>query len=364
MNKITAIKSDITDHWSSLGYQEWASTGLCPKIPPFKSIFNPSATHVQIYNILQRDIPWEKKGYFVIEKVYRHTDIGAVGDYSHLSFFYMFGAVNLIPANLPRREYGELQFEFINKVINFLNLFNFKKNDLIITYSKGGTILGHDISEDILSKEMIKLNGISDNNIIGMKGTSNFLYNPKFEIDIAGYRCDFYLKIKKRFIEIATLDFAEYLSGKPIIEKNNEFVLFGFYAGIERLLSINYGGNIWGIPYLRKLIDKVTSYLEEQYETENSDLLLKLNEKEIKTFVDRLRAICHIMAAGQKIDNTGRGNILKRLIQDIIRFFNVFLGQIYQDLITSLVFDICNAEKINFEVESITGTIIECAKKN
>lgn len=322
------------------GYQPWKPAGLCPEVRLFKNTFNPSATHVQMYKILKGEQSWEHSNYYVVEPVYRHPDVGAVGDKSHLSLFHMLGVVQLIPADLPDEAFVYRRREFIGDVVEFLDMLGLDPQGLVATYFRGGSLLGLELPRDEGLKDLLTERGFLNGNILGMGGTFAFLYMPEKEIDLAGWRSDLYLKCSDNsLLEIATLDFSEHLSHKGLsgLKKNEKFKLLGFYAGVERLVSTQVHGDIWKVKDLNELVERLHVLLKTRHRYSNGPYFAQIIDRDVKVFIDRLRAIFHIGAAGQLPDNSDRGQILKRLIQDVNRFCHSYLGEVDHELASEVL---------------------------
>lgn len=354
------------EFWRNKEYIQWPSAGLCPEVPIFKSTFNPSATHVQFYNILRNEQPWQAGGYFVLEKVYRHVDIGAVGDISHLSLFNMLGVVNLIPLTLSPQEINKKRIEFLNNVLSYLNLYSIPLEKLVATYFHGGSVFENKFDPDTESKRAFNSVGFNDENIIGMEGTFAFLYSPRADIDLAGYRNDLYFKCSdSTVIEIATLDFSEYVSVKSKIEKNPKFIMFGFYCGIERLIATSFGCDIWEIDSFKALIEQTLKILSIKYGYNCGVYELQIMSREIKVFIDRLRSISHIISNNQKPDNSDRGQMLKRLLKDTVRFCQNFIGRLDDEIIVQTLKGIFEMDELDpLLINDIYETIISVDRKN
>jgi len=341
----------IDSYWCQRrGYEPWKPAGLCPDIPMFRNTFNPSATHTQIFNILSGREPLRHSSYYVVETVYRHPDIGAVGDPSHLSLFRMLGVVQFTPPDLTREGFAQRRANFIAEVLDFVATFGLEPSLLVATYFRGGSFSGVDLPADEDLRDLLSSQGLPKDNLVGMGGTFSFLLNPQEEVGIAGWRSDLYLAAPGApLLEIATLDFSEFLSrqGSATIQKNDRFKLLGFYAGVERLLSTRAGGDIWNVAGFSQLLEYCFTYLGEKHGYSNGTYLSQIMGRDAKIFIDRLRAIVHITDAGQLPNNSSRGQMLKRLIQDVIRFFHCYLGTVDTKFMSDVLSRICCLDSLD-----------------
>jgi alanyl-tRNA synthetase len=333
---LSASIQDVRSFWTRRTFEEWEPAGVCPDSPLFKSQFNPSATHVQIYNILTGRLPATPRKNFIIESVFRHFDIGAVGDRTHLSFFKMMGVVQILEPQVGRDKLIATRRQFLHFVLEHLESLGISRENLIATYFKGGSIFGQEIPTDTAGRDQLLEAGLHESNLVPIGGTFGFLYTP-VKHDVAGYRSDLYFQDSAGLLcELATLDFCEYLSIDGRMAANDRFLLLGYYAGLERLVSTRYDADIWKVPSLERALNLSVEMLNTRHSYDLSHSVRCIVEKDLKVLVDRVRAVSNVLACGQSCDKSDRGNVLRRLIQDIVRIMRTYIGQVDREFLLEL----------------------------
>lgn len=332
MEKDFKVLEEIGKQLETFGAEKWQPAGLISEY--FPTQFNPSATHHQIYEILRgkAEAPLFKTKY-VIESVFRVNDIDLVGDRTHLSLFKMLGAVKFIKPCFGD-EFLKERIEFFENFFRFLKIFDFSFNKIFITYFSGGKIDGNDFKEDDIRIYLEKFLG-NPENIIPLKGTLQFLYPSSKELtDLAGPRCDIYIKTDDGFFEIATVDMLPYLLEKGNVRQNEKFFLLGFYCGIERLISVkNKTFDVFKIEPLKILTENIFKILFPLNKNKNIfEICLPL----LKKLTDRAISIITIVSSGQKADSSSRGRILRNLIKDFLRTIKDLYGDFSADLISGI----------------------------
>lgn len=326
--------------WGSIEKsKEWDPIGLIS--PYFPTQFNPSASHHQIYEILNRNVlpPFQEIRY-VTEKVFRVSDVQLVGDQTHLSIFRMFGVVKFLK---PTKDYIPINETrlFLEHIFNFLKTIGIVNLDkFYITIFAGGYINGQYFPPEEHLVDIFKSLGIKENQIIPLSGTSQFLF-PSIENDLAGPRCDLYIKDEKTgiFIEISTIDTLPFIRKEGKVRRNDNFYLLGFYFGVERLLSILNGSfDVWKIEPLYSLLERFSSILF-QNKPDKYLIINTLFSTILKQLVDKATAILFITNAGQKIDSSSRGRILRNIVKDFIRMLMDLCGDFDFNLLKK-IFDL------------------------
>lgn len=335
---------DVRSFWTGRTFEEWEPAGVCPQSPLFKSQFNPSATHVQIYDILTGRLPVTPRKNFIIESVFRHFDIGAVGDRTHLSFFKMMGVVQILAPQVDDDSLITSRRHFLDSVLEHLESLGIARKSLLATYFKGGSIFGREIAPDTVGRNQLLEADIQPENLVPIGGTFGFLYTPA-KFDVAGYRSDLYFRSADgNLCELATLDFCEYVSVDGRLAKNDRFLLLGYYAGLERLVSVRHDADIWMVPSLEQALNLSVDLLSKRHGYDSSQSVRSIVEKDLKVLVDRVRAASHVLASGQAYDKSDRGNVLRRLIQDIVRIMRTYIGHVDKGFLTDLAAVIVDAD--------------------
>ncbi len=350
----------VRRYWISQGHEEWKKLGLCPDSPIFKLIFNPSAGHIQVHDILKSG-NWKEGNYFIVEDICRHIDKEKVGDNSHLSFFKMIGIMTFVSRRNSKEEIYKQKKIFIEKVLRFFQEYNIEPSQLLATFFGGGKILNYFFPEDKDTKEILKELGVKK--LVSMQGRNSFLFRPISKRETSGYRSDFCFLQGNNSLEISTLDFCDYLNFNKEIIKNEEFVLFCSFIGVERLLSVSFNEDIWQLPFFAEMKNIVLKWLIEKYKYSPEIEKFNLLDKDVKIFIDRLRVVAHIVKYGQKADNTRRGQIFRQFLKDILRFSYKYLGNLDKDLCKNILLKIGKMDLLESSVVNDTLTALDFLNK-
>lgn len=229
---------------------------------------------------------------------------------NHLSFFEMAGFVHC--ASLKKIRPLVTTIENIYKFLT--DTLSIQSEDLLVSISNGGKFENIDLQPDEDSEILWRSIGL--NNIIRIPGRRNFVYR-KVDGSFAGPTYEiFYISksgTKQRYIEIGSTINMKYLfkGGKLFPLKINSGISVGF--GLERLsMALQEKYSIFEIDTISIIKEKLSEKLKSKIEAE-------IEEPHLKVIIDRLRAILFIVYNGQRIESTGRGKLLNRLIKEVIK---------------------------------------------
>lgn len=94
MHSIHTIRQTWLDYHSGLGYEKIPSAPLVH--PSFPMSFNMSAGLVQLDPIIRQSTPAKASKKCLVQKCFRHFDLDKIGDTTHLTFFEMPGAFEIV----------------------------------------------------------------------------------------------------------------------------------------------------------------------------------------------------------------------------------------------------------------------------
>lgn len=288
----------------------------------FPNTFTPSGGHELIlkwYN----DKRSEEVNFLSLERCFRNVDLALAGTDQYLSFFEMltFGSIN-------SDNYLERTIDFLYKTL--FETLKFNKNDIIITVFDGNHVKTSDITPDPSHVSLLTKAGFQEKNILKVKGKRNFILNQESN-SLAGPSIEVFFKQNSgKFCEVASINICQYLF------KNNRLQPVGMKAagcglGIERLWMCSNGKQS---VHENDEITSIRNILEEYLFSSNE---VDLYRQHLNIIVDHLKAIVFLLVDGQRVENTARGRILKKL-------FKKLLGE---------------CEYLNFESKEVTHRIVK-----
>ncbi len=305
----------VSEYYRNKGCIELEPVGLIS--PAFPTMFNPSAGHTHILQMLSKNSTGEIKPgkYFVLDRCLRAQDLGLVGLSHYLSFFEMFTAFSILPDSI-----GDMLQDFYNIFIKS-NLI--KKEDLLITVFGGAKIGGLTLPEDNETSHLWQKIGIPSENIVKTPGEVNFAF-PKVDNDLAYLITEIYYIREKfslplaKYIEIATIEFSTHKIKKINGNFNlvqlpkGKFFVNAWAFGLERMAMIlNRNDVIYQVDTFEPLVENIKQQIIEKKTAE-------IFSSEIYCIADHIRGIIFAIADGQKPEHKGRGNILRKMIKVLI----------------------------------------------
>ncbi|MFA5392238.1 MAG: alanine--tRNA ligase [Candidatus Paceibacterota bacterium] len=303
------LRKEFLDFFKDKGHRIISSSSLFPENDPSVLFTTAGMQQFKLYytgtqnplkdNHSNLSEPLNNLNVATCQKCLRTTDIEAVGDESHLTFFEMLG--NFSFDGYFKKEAIHYAWEFFSKVLKIsldrITISVFKGNDEI-PFDKES----YDIwLETDIPKEKIIL-GSKEDNFWGPTGNEGPC-GPTTEIYVDG-------------IEIWNLVFNEYY--KHADQKLESLKIKGVDTGmgLERLaLVMQYPKDKTKTIFDTSLFKDLIIYLKSQGE--------KGEERIYRIIADHFRAIVFLTAAGIIPSNTLQGYVLRRLLRRIIRFSKI-----------------------------------------
>jgi len=349
---INSLAEFITEYLKNKGFFEWKPVGVIS--PRFPDNFNPSATHTQISEIINKKIKMSPGDFFVIEPCIRYQDIDLVGFSFHLAFFEMVGIVSF---NKKRRK------EIIQIFCDLMSHLNIPLERIYVTIFGGGQVKSQLFDKDTETFEAWIEMGVQPDRIIESKGSLNFLF-PGLDNDVAGPRSEVFYSLddillnNNNLIEIATFEFSQGLTmGKGernmIVKWNNEMV--ACYFGLERIaLAINNKHDIGDIFEIAQLINILKTKI-------SNPLKIKIFKKELIAICNLTAAITFIISEGQNIDGSTRARRLKDMVKKCINLIdNIFSKEMRESILQELIskiFDIYNQRYSTIKKDAVINVL-------
>lgn len=164
------IRRRFVGYYEGLGYR---SLPRAPMIDPsIPMSFVMSAGLVQVENSLARSAKREGNQYVLVQNCFRHFDLEKVGtDDIHLSLFEMPGAFVFGPDGKT----GTVKRMWALAT----SILSLKRENIWVTYFRGGTVVGNDMTEDNVTRQAWIDLGIPENRIIGLGTDSNYWIQGK-----------------------------------------------------------------------------------------------------------------------------------------------------------------------------------------
>ncbi|MCM1053551.1 MAG: alanine--tRNA ligase [Ruminococcus sp.] len=303
------LKDEFIKFFVSKNHVEIPSSPLIPENDP-SVLFNTAGMQPLIPYLMGKEHPKGKR-LCDYQKCVRLTDLDAIGDKTHHTFFEMLGNWSL--GDYFKKESISYSFEFLTKVLNI------PLDKLAVTVFEGNEDIPRDeVSASVweslgIKKERIAYLGVNDNFwIAGESGpcggdTEIFYFRSEDETP------EVFDPKDERWVEIWNNVFMEFNKDEngKITELPSKNVDTGM--GLERVVAVlegvddNYKTSIW-----KEIITAIEKVSNKSYQG---------NEVSMRIIADHIRTSVFISAdyAGIKPSNTDQGYILRRLIRRAIR---------------------------------------------
>lgn len=309
------VAIEFIKYFEGYGYKNEPSASLVHKLFPMS--FNMSAGMVQLDKLIRSSHKINRK-ISVIQKCFRHFDVGLVGDNTHLSFFEMAGAFII----------GEYSREDeIKKLFNFLTKLGFKKEKIHVTVFGGGVYMGHKFIKDeesynawlkLLNRENVHYGGIKDN--MWIQGPSNKI---DFELRLCGTTTEIFYDTGKKMCKNSNCNpFCE--CGRFIEISNNLFITNGITKE-DKIVKLQNQAfeTVFGIERLVMSLNEIQNIFENKLPKLIAEKM-KLNGNDLRVFTDHIIALYFLLADGApKPGNNGRARIIRNLIRKILTILKV-----------------------------------------
>lgn len=279
------VRKNFVDYFTDLGYLHRDASTLIPQNDP--SVLFTTAGMQQFKDFYQSPQSAPGKSIITIQPVFRTSDIGEVGDATHLTIFEMLGNFKFGEANSMAMKETAIKeaWNFIHKRLGVV------KDRVSATVFKGDRLTPADTeAEGIWQSLGIEVKKMGrDDNFWGPTGDEGPC-GPTSEIYIDG-------------MEVWNLVFNEYYKNRDGKFAKLPQVGLDTGSGLERLAATLQGHrSVWAIETFAgwlKLIDPTQEY-------------------ESKIIIDHLKAIIFLVSAGVMPANKGRDYILRRLIRKVV----------------------------------------------
>ncbi|MDP3992039.1 MAG: alanine--tRNA ligase [Nanoarchaeota archaeon] len=299
------------DFFKSKNHKIIPSESLIPKNDP-TVLFTTAGMHPLVPYLLGQRHPLGKR-LANVQRCIRTTDIDAVGDGFHHTFFEMLGNWSL--GDYWKKEAIEWSYEFLIKILKI------DKKKLSVTCFAGDK----DAPKDVESANIWKSLGIKKIKFLGKEYN---WWGPAGKTGPCGPDTEMFVN----GIEIWNDVFMQYNkdeNGKflPAKQKNVDTGM-----GVERTLAIlnglddNYMTEVW-----KPIIKQIEKLSSKKY---------KGNEKAMRIIADHIKAAVFIIADGIVPSNTEQGYVLRRLIRRAVRYGRELGIKDFTSKIAEPVFDI------------------------
>jgi len=283
--ELDEVRKSFVDYFVNLGYLSVPPAHIIPSNDP--SVLFTTAGMQQFKSFYQSPADAPAKSVVTIQPVFRTSDIGEVGDATHLTMFEMLGNFRFGEAGSMKMKEAAIKeaWTFIHKKLG------------VVRDRVSATVFGGDktIPADTESEGIWQALGIE----VKRMGRADNFWGPTGDDGPCGPTTEIYID----GVEVWNLVFNQYSK-----DRNGRFsplaeVGLDTGSGLERLATTLQGHRtIWAIePYLGWLeaVDR-----EKEYES--------------KIIVDHLKAICFLVSAGVVPANKGRDYVLRRLIRKVV----------------------------------------------
>lgn len=307
------IKDLYIDFFISKGHKKLNSAPIIPENDP-TCLFNTAGMQPLVPYLMGQPHPLGTR-LTNFQKCFRLTDLDAIGDTTHHTFFEMLGNWSL--GDYFKEESISWSFEFLTTVLNIpvekLAVTVFEGNDMIPADEESSKIwmrLG-------IPKERIAFLGVEDNfwslgGGVGPCGpdTEIFYWRSEEEAPVCFDPKD------ERWVEIWNNVFTQYQGNEDgsvaqLAKKNVDTGM-----GVERITAVLEGVDD---NYKTSIFQDVIAKIEEVAHASYGD---SSKTRAMRIIADHIRAIVMIAGddAGIKPSNTDQGYILRRLIRRTIRY--------------------------------------------
>ncbi|MEG2311204.1 MAG: alanine--tRNA ligase [Bacilli bacterium] len=325
------IKDLYIDFFISKGHKKLNSAPIIPENDP-TCLFNSAGMQPLVPYLVGAKHPLGKR-LTNCQKCFRLTDLDAIGDKTHHTFFEMLGNWSL--GDYFKEEAIKWSFEFLTKHLDI------PLEKLAVTVFQGNDF----VEKDITSMNIWLKLGISEKRIAFLGEADNWWSGgdtgpcgPDTEIfyftgDHAPLEFD---PTDNRWVEIWNNVFMQYnhLIDGSYVPLNNKNVDTGM--GVERVTAVlegvddNYKTSIWCDIILK--IEQITNLSYDDY------------YYEMRIIADHIRSIVIISGDDAKItpSNTDQGYILRRLIRRMLRYakkLNIDINSDFDVVLADIIID-------------------------
>lgn len=306
------IRQSWLDYYSALGFKIIPSAPLVH--PAFPMSFNMSAGLVQLDPLIRSQEKTKPKKECLVQKCFRHFDIEKVGDDSHLSFFEMPGAFEVI--DFDESKTVEYLWAFLTKTLGidpgkiWATTFNYDEiYSTTITQNK--EVIGF-LKELVESRLVL---GNKDTNFWMQGGGIHFTDNMR----LCGPQVEFFyqrstkgttenpLSTPASFIEIGNSISIKYfvdyhdMKVKELVNPSTESVI-----GLERVASVVETNN-------------ANLYETSFFMPATHQLSVSISSPEVRIICDHLKALLFLYAEEYiEPGKNGRNRIIRNLIRQIL----------------------------------------------
>jgi alanyl-tRNA synthetase len=351
------IKDKYIEYFIKQDHKKLNSSPIIPENDP-TSLFNTAGMQPLVPYLMGQPHPLGKR-LVNYQKCFRLTDLEAIGDKTHHTFFEMLGNWSL--GDYFKEESLKWSFEFLTKELNI------PVSQLAVTVFRGNDFVPKD---DESANIWLKL-GIKASRIAYLGEKDNW-WGPAGEVGPCGPDSEiFYWNSKEvapdqfdpedsRWLEIWNNVFMQYNKKEdgsfiPLTQKNVDTGM-----GVERMTSVlegvndNYESSIW-----KPVINKIEEISNLKYEHEAI-------KRSMRIVADHIRAIVIISGDDAQIrpSNTDQGYILRRLIRRMLRYAKKLEIDITSDFALSLAEIVIDMYKNNYqELARNKETILKVIKE-
>lgn len=232
------------------------------------------------------------KNIVTVQPCFRTSDIEAVGDDTHLTFFEMLG--NFSFGGYLKKEAVEMAYEFLTDVLNI------DRARIKCSIFRGDEINPRDEkSAEILEKMGLKYDEC---------GRDDNFWGPTGDEGPCGPTVEFYVND----IEVWNLVFNEYFKKADGSYRKIDTPGVDTGMGLERTLVVVDGlKDVYETDIFVPIIKKIEEISGKKYEE---------NLLAFRIIIDHLRGACFILAEGVQPSNLASGYALRRLIRRTIRY--------------------------------------------
>lgn len=330
--EISEVREKFINYFSRLGYQFVDASSLIPENDP--SVLFTTAGMQQFKPFYQDPLSAPAKSVMSVQPVVRTSDIGEVGDSTHLTMFEMLGNFRFGQESTMKMKQASIKEAWV-----------FIHNELGVARERiSATVYGGDrtIKGDTESEGVWQSLGIEAKK---MPRADNF-WGPTGEEGPCGPTTEIFVD----GVEVWNLVFNQYFQDKRGRFTPLEQAGLDTGAGLERLSAVLQGHrSIWSVEPFALWV--------EQFESSKS--------YEGKIIIDHLKAACFLISQGIRPSNKGREYILRRLIRKvvfmskktalkvdldtIIEQIAKFYDPVYPMIEPSLIVEVIKAEQVQFE---------------
>jgi alanyl-tRNA synthetase len=351
------VKDKFINFFISKNHAKLNSASIIPENDP-TSLFNTAGMQPLVPYLMGQPHPLGKR-LVNYQKCFRLTDLDAIGDKTHHTFFEMLGNWSL--GDYFKEDSIKWSYEFLTKELNI------PVNKLAVTVFEGNEFVSKDDeSANIwmslgIKKERIAYLGVKDNwwgpaGETGPCGPDTEIFYFRSEEEVP----EVFDPEDNRWVEIWNNVFMEYnktSDGKyiPLVSKNVDTGM-----GVERITSVlegvndNYETSIW-----KPVIEKIEQISNLKYEHEAI-------KRTMRIIADHIRAVVIISGDNANIrpSNTDQGYILRRLVRRMLRYAKKLEIDITSDFAIVLADLIINIYKEYYsELETNKNQIFETISK-